>query len=1383
MSSRTRRQIIRNFDATRLNRLHTRQLFIEHLESRRLFAGVPSVAITAPTEVMIGESLSVQVAFDNTHASDPGYGPFVDVYVPRNGADGVSGTGADGLRYVGGSANYLGATVATTVLVIPDLGGGVGTVIHPYAVDISNNPLIVSGVAGDQLLVFQLPFGSFTASQPVASIDFDLELSDLADLGTPLNIRARAGFQFGGTPLNDPATDPTILSQPSNATAWAPIAPVTPTLVAMTKTYIGPEDETATGPNFPRQYRIDVDIANGQTITSADILDLLPNNIELLSVDTVTPATGSVTSFPTTPANAPNNQLIVSFPSLSGTAASSDASIVFTYFVPFRDANGNPIISPVSGNDATAPNNASFVGDWDPIDARDPNSANNVVVDVAGPEHTLIPKSIATQKSVALINDIGGAGYSGGDTVEYTILFQISDYFAFDDLTINDVISDGQRFDPSFVPTLSITEHGLVSSGSMAPSNIVTTDHFTGGSPAVAPLSGTQEIDFAISDELVARGRDAILLGGLLPATGTGGVDPNPAAFNQGATTGTLRFRAIVQDSFSNDFPSGDQSVDEGDLLTNDVTIAGRVLRYTDLVPQQTESDLSSANFSIVEGTLSKTIYAINGNTVLPNPLRISPGDTVTYRIQLSIPSSDIEDLRLDDYLPLPVLLANEVTTFSDVVSAASPVAGTAKFGPSDTFRAIYGAAPALSTDTVSNRVSFDYGDFDQNPSVSSNIDILFTVTATSTPFADGLFLTNQVRRSQASTNAGSFTEDAIVQIQLGEPALQIRKGIVSTNNPADDVFAPASVGPVAFSAPGSAGFRGLGTVHSSGLLTTPINSNISGVDAGDVVTFAIVVENTGSSRQGAFDVRLRDAMPAGFAVPSGGLNMNVSDGTGAPLTFTTLGTGLFDAAGGIAIDDPGATLATVDGTNGGALDSYDPNDGRNILVITYDLVLQSSVTPLQTLTNTARLFNYASVEGGIDFTTEDPTDIATVQIAQPSATKTIVSTNQGFTSGANVAVGEIVTYQSVLTLQEGVTPNFVWTDTPDAGLAIVDIISLTPSSSDLTAGGTFASILAGATIPASGNSASLNFGNITNANVNNAVDETITIVYRAVVLNNASNNRGTVLDNQVRLTFTGGSRNVDGPDVTVVEPTIAITKSINPATGQGSEVFTVTIDVAHTVVSNADAFNLSLSDVLPSGFTYVGGAPTSTGLAPNTLSESGGTIAATWDNFPLGSVSQIQFTVQTLSTSVPGSVLTNTANQSWTSLPSDVTTAQSGNPLSTERTGNTTNPGGAVNDYRSTSSDTVTIVSPVVTKALIATNQAHTANANVAIGEIATYEVVLTIPQSSMPTTQFVDTPDSGLAIVDVLSVTASPSITTSVGTFADVLTNAAIGANLDPV
>jgi uncharacterized repeat protein (TIGR01451 family) len=110
-------------------------------------------------------------------------------------------------------------------------------------------------------------------------------------------------------------------------------------------------------------------------------------------------------------------------------------------------------------------------------------------------------------------------------------------------------------------------------------------------------------------------------------------------------------------------------------------------------------------------------------------------------------------------------------------------------------------------------------------------------------------------------TNAGDAILDAIVQIQLNEPNVRIRKGVVTSSNTAD-VYAPTTVGPVAFTAPGSAGTRWVGTISSNGLAATPINSNVSALDAGDIVTFAVVVENVGSGPAGAFDVTLRDTLP-----------------------------------------------------------------------------------------------------------------------------------------------------------------------------------------------------------------------------------------------------------------------------------------------------------------------------------------------------------------------------------------------------------------------------------------------------------------------------------------------------------------------------------------
>ena len=143
------------------------------------------------------------------------------------------------------------------------------------------------------------------------------------------------------------------------------------------------------------------------------------------------------------------------------------------------------------------------------------------------------------------------------------------------------------------------------------------------------------------------------------------------------------------------------------------------------------------------------------------------------------------------------------------------------------------------------------------------------------------------------------------MQVVLTEPVLDITKGVVATNN-SHGTFSPSAVGPVAFSAPGSANPRFAGTINSTNLAASPINSNLSGIDAADLVTFAIVIENTGTGLNGAFDIRVRDTLPAGFAIPTGGLNLSVTDGAGNALSYIDLGGGLFGA--GLELVDAGST-------------------------------------------------------------------------------------------------------------------------------------------------------------------------------------------------------------------------------------------------------------------------------------------------------------------------------------------------------------------------------------------------------------------------------------------------------------------------------------------
>ena len=218
-------------------------LSLEALERRLVMTGgaQPVASLTAPPQALIGEPVDLSVGFSNASPTQTGYGPYIDLYLPAAGAD-----GNDGVSF--GGATYLGAAVSSTVLTF----NASGQATHPFAENSSGNHLVLTGRPGDQVAVLSLPFGSFTPGQPQADVQVTANLSNLADVGTPLAIKADAGFRYGNDPLDDPTTDPTIVGASTSSS-------LTPELFTVTKTYVGPEQETATGPDFPRQYRVDVE--------------------------------------------------------------------------------------------------------------------------------------------------------------------------------------------------------------------------------------------------------------------------------------------------------------------------------------------------------------------------------------------------------------------------------------------------------------------------------------------------------------------------------------------------------------------------------------------------------------------------------------------------------------------------------------------------------------------------------------------------------------------------------------------------------------------------------------------------------------------------------------------------------------------------------------------------------------------------------------------------------------------------------------------------------------------------------------------------------------------------------------------------------------------
>ena len=601
-------------------------------------------------------------------------------------------------------------------------------------------------------------------------------------------------------------------------------------------------------------------------------------------------------------------------------------------------------------------------------------------------------------------------------------------------------------------------------------------------------------------------------------------------------------------------------------------------------------------------------------------------------------------------------------------------------------------------------------------------------------------------------------------------------KGAVATDN-FKATFSPATVGPVSFNAPGTAGARWSGTINSQGLATNPIHSNISGLDAGDRVTFAMVVENRGTSSKGVFDIVISDTLPSIYAVPPGGLNLRIAygDNSSSPLGYTkpngspAVGTDLF--AGGIKIDDPGAPGV-------GAGQAYTLTSGLNVIVITYDLQLKSSVTSNTSATNQGVLSNYSGTEGGPDYT--NPTDLTSSSVSTtqaPSIGKALAGTNQAHTTGTNVAIGEIITYSLTISIPEGVTTNVLVTDTLNAGLAFVDCNGISASAAVTSTIGAFTNACNDPTNPTqSGNGQTIvyNLGNLWNSDTNNAITETVNITYTAVVLNTSANTRGQTRANSATMTYGNGALgSVVAPSVTIVEPQLSVTKSMTPITGDAGDVVTFTLRITNTAPGNTDAFNVVLTDTVPLSMTYVTGSFANTaGLAPTTMITATPVLSATWDSLAVGQSSTVQFRATFDGNVNPRGIITNTGYITGSSLPGIVTTPQSPyNTASIERSGNAGDIGGsAANPYRSNASASATVNSPTIGKAILGTNQTHTAGTNVAIGEIITYSLTITVPEGITPNAVVTDTlPANGLAFGQCLGVTASAALSSSIGAWAN--------------
>lgn len=328
--------------------------------------------------------------------------------------------------------------------------------------------------------------------------------------------------------------------------------------------------------------------------------------------------------------------------------------------------------------------------------------------------------------------------------------------------------------------------------------------------------------------------------------------------------------------------------------------------------------------------------------------------------------------------------------------------------------------------------------------------------------------------------------------------------------------------------------------------------------DGGDILEYTLTLTNTGNST--AYDINLVDTLPAL-------LNYYAS--------FTPTAT-----IGGVAV---AGFVPVPAGTPGGPLKwGRDNADGSldlpasQTLTLTYRVIVMPTAEPNTVLSNNVYA-DWTSLNGVSSFERTGagcpsivapndhcvgPAVATTTIIDKNSITKSVVSDSYVVASlstagDSTVRVGDTVTYQLSVNIQEGRSRNVVVSDVLPTGMAFDGMVSINGDiSSPFTPPGAGAYSNFSYTLtsnPTVGQTGTLtwNFGTITNNALGDPTTDTLVIVFRAKVMPNAGIPQlpsTTTLTNTSTLTYLDGNsatpvapaRLVSSAPITVVQPVIA---------------------------------------------------------------------------------------------------------------------------------------------------------------------------------------------------------------------------------------------------
>lgn len=923
---------------------------------------------------------------------------------------------------------------------------------------------------------------------------------------------------------------------------------------------------------------------------------------------------------------------------------SSDADIVVNFPVHVTD-----ILDGGFCTTASLDNTASADGTYKPA-----GGGADVVLPQATDGSHVTARHVAIQKGASQGNGVPD------DIVTYTLDLQVNEYDgAVSSLSILDTLPDGMDL-------------YFAGPGSMLPQI-----SFNGGAAtAIAPANYTANIG-AVNDTLEINVRNQF--GANIPA----------------GTAIRIQYTAqVLQDYETAPFAP----VLAADPLTNNVTAT-----YDMVAGAPGCSDTSAATVTINPVSIEKKL--IDPST--PGA-EVVPGDVVTFRLTMSIPSGDTQGVQFIDYFPLPVF---DATTIAP---------GDVTLSVEDTF----GVAPnSVTSDAATNSLTIGFPDVSTLNPVVVSVDVKVTVQPNA--FADDLYLTNIFHARSENSDGNVDTGETPVQIHVRAPELTLVKGVAATN--------------------------GEGTISP---VTTPPSGNLANADAGDQVDFVITIRNTGGAP--AYDVVVTDTVPAGLTGCSV-TGAELSDGT--PLSssgdlFTT----------GLTLINGAANAPVLDAAGGSNPDTAQV-DVR--CTVAAGVLPGSTITNTASATWKPQPAGTPGVE-----TFPPVQDDADVGIRQVALNKSIAATSEAASTSPNVMIGEVVRYRLQITVPEGGIPNAIVRDNLPSGMQYLGNARVAlVSNGGLTASGA-AGAGVGNSVPAAPmtsqgvpitatpgqggagtfNCAGASFGEGTDpcfalGNVSNsdsdADAEYIIIEFNALVLNVTGNNGTTNRNNNFRIGSNGAQLGPVSNNATVTPrlPSVSVGKAVSPNSGvQAGDTVTYTLTIANASGTNVmPAYDVSVNDALPVELSLITASVSATasgGAGPFAFSGSGNAVSGTINVIPAGGSVTITYDATVLVAVAPGSQLINAVSGGWSSLPGS--NGSPGNDTGSNAPG-APGDGNGERTFTGTAQAPIAVTPVTLGKAVVATSLPYTGDgevrpgiADLAIGETATFHITATIPEGT---------------------------------------------------